>query len=42
MVSFTPRPLYPGERTPQYRLDERLGGPQNQSECSGKEKTPQP
>jgi hypothetical protein len=31
VVSFTPRPLYPRGKSLWYRLDRRLGGPQNQS-----------
>jgi hypothetical protein len=31
VVSFTPRPLYPQGKSPQYPLDRRLGGPQNRS-----------
>jgi hypothetical protein len=31
VVSFTPRPLYPWGKSPQYSQDRRLGGPQNQS-----------
>jgi hypothetical protein len=27
VVSFTPRPLYPQEKSPRYPLDRRLGGP---------------
>jgi hypothetical protein len=27
VVSFTPRPLYSGGKSPQYQLDRRLGGP---------------
>jgi len=27
VVSFTPRSLYPGEKSHQYPLDRRLGGP---------------
>jgi hypothetical protein len=31
VVNFTPRPLYPQGKSPQYPLDRRLGGPQNRS-----------
>jgi hypothetical protein len=31
VVSFTPRPLYPRGKSPQYQLDRRLGGPQSRS-----------
>jgi hypothetical protein len=31
VVSFTPLPLYPRGKSPQYPLDRRLGGPQSQS-----------
>jgi hypothetical protein len=41
-VSFTPRPLYPQEKSPWYPLDRRLGGPQNRSERGGEEKNSQP
>jgi hypothetical protein len=30
-VSFTPRPLHPGDRSPGYPLHKRLGGPQERS-----------
>jgi hypothetical protein len=38
MVSFTPRPLYPGGNRPWYLLDRRLGGPQSRSRPCGEEK----
>jgi hypothetical protein len=38
VVSFTPRPLYPREKSSQYPLDTRLGGPQNQYGCYGEDK----
>jgi hypothetical protein len=38
LVNFTPRPLYNRERTPQYRLNVRLGGPQSRSGHYGEEK----
>jgi hypothetical protein len=38
MVSFTPLPLYPRRKSPQYPLDRRLGLPQSWSGCCGKEK----
>jgi hypothetical protein len=41
-VSFTPRLLYPQEKSPWYPLDRRLGGPQNPSERGGEEKIPSP
>jgi hypothetical protein len=41
MVSFTPRPLYPQEKSPLYPLDRRLGGPQNRS-GHGEGKIPSP
>jgi hypothetical protein len=31
VVSFTPRPLYPREKSPRYPLDRRLGGLQSRS-----------
>jgi len=37
MVSFMPWLLYPWGKSPQYPLDRRLGGPQGQSGCGGKE-----
>jgi len=33
--SFTPRPLYPPGKEPQYPMDRRLGGPQSWSGCGG-------
>jgi hypothetical protein len=38
VVSFTPRPLYPRVKSPQYTLDRRLGGHQNLSERHGEKK----
>jgi hypothetical protein len=38
VVSFTPRPLYPRGKSPQYPLDVRLCGPQSQSGRRGEEK----
>jgi hypothetical protein len=38
MVSFTPRPLYPHEKSPWYPLDRRLGGPQSRSGRGNEEK----
>jgi hypothetical protein len=35
VVSFTSRSLYPGEKSPLYPLDRRLGGPQNRSGWRG-------
>jgi hypothetical protein len=35
VVSFTPRPLYPQEKSPWYPLDRRLGGPQSRSGSGG-------
>jgi hypothetical protein len=32
VVSFTPRSLYPREKSPRYPLDRRLGGPQSRSD----------
>jgi hypothetical protein len=40
VASFMPCLLYPCCKSPWYPLDRRLGGPQSQSGCSGKEKTP--
>jgi len=37
-VSFTPRPLYPRRKSPRYRLNRRLGGPQCRSRRGGEEK----
>jgi hypothetical protein len=42
VVSFTPQLLYPQGKCPRYPLDRRLGGPQSQSGCGGKEKISQP
>jgi hypothetical protein len=42
VVSFTPRPLYPQEKSPWYLLDRRLGGPQSRSGGSGEVKNSQP
>jgi hypothetical protein len=42
MVSFTPRPLYPQEKSFWYPLDMRLGGSQSQSGRGGEEKNSQP
>jgi hypothetical protein len=38
VVSFTPLPLYPQGKSPQYLLDRRLGGPQSRSGWRGEEK----
>jgi hypothetical protein len=38
VVIFTPRPVYPVEKSPQCPLDRRLGGRHNQSGRRGKEK----
>jgi hypothetical protein len=38
LVIFTPWVLYPRGKSPRYPLDRRLGGPQSQSGCSGREK----
>jgi hypothetical protein len=38
MVSFTPRPLHPPDKSPQYPLGRRLDVPQSQSGRGGKEK----
>jgi hypothetical protein len=37
VVSFTPRPLYPGGNRPRHRPDRRLGGPQSRSGRCGEE-----
>jgi hypothetical protein len=37
VVSFTPRPLYPQEKSPHYPLDGRLGGSQSRSGRGGEE-----
>jgi len=42
VVSFTPRPLYPQGKRPQYPLDRRLGGTQGRSGHGGEEKNFQP
>jgi hypothetical protein len=41
VVSFTPRPFYPQEKSPWYPLDRRLGGPQMRSGRGGEEKNSQ-
>jgi hypothetical protein len=41
VFSFTPLPLYPQGKSPWYRLDRRLCGPQSRSAC-GEEKNSQP
>jgi hypothetical protein len=41
VVSFTPRPLYPQGKSPQYPLDRRLGGLQSRSGRGVKEKNSQ-
>jgi hypothetical protein len=38
VISFTPRPLYPQGKSPQYPLDRKLGGLQSRSRCCGVEK----
>jgi hypothetical protein len=38
IVSFTPRPLYPRDKSSRFPLDRRLGGPQRLSGCAGEEK----
>jgi hypothetical protein len=38
VVSFTPWPLYPRRKSPQYPVDRRLGGPQSRSWRGGEEK----
>jgi hypothetical protein len=38
VVSFTPLPLYPREKSPQYPLHRRLDGPQSRSEWHGQVK----
>jgi len=40
MVSFMSQPFYPWGKYPQYPLGGRLGGPQSQFGCGGKEKSP--
>jgi hypothetical protein len=42
VVSFTPRSLYTQRKSPWYRLDRRLGGPQSRSERGVEEKNSQP
>jgi hypothetical protein len=42
VVSFTPRPLYPQEKSPWHPLDRKLGRPQSRSERDGEEKNSQP
>jgi len=42
VVSFTPRPLHPQGKSPQYTLDRRLGGPQSRSEGGGEGINSQP
>jgi len=41
VVSFTPWPLHPQGKSPQYPLDRRLGGPQICSGHTGEEKNSQ-
>jgi len=41
VVSFTPQPLYPQEKSPWYPLDRRLGGPQSRSGRGGEKKNSQ-
>jgi hypothetical protein len=41
VISFTPRTLYPQEKSLRYALDRRLGGPQNRSGRGGEEKNAQ-
>jgi hypothetical protein len=38
VVSFTPRQLYPREKSPRFPLDRRLGGSQKRSGCCGEGK----
>jgi len=38
VARFTPWPLYPWGKSPQYSLDRRLGGPLSLSGHGGKEK----
>jgi hypothetical protein len=38
LASFTPRPLYSGEKSPWYPLARRLDGPQSRSGCGGEVK----
>jgi hypothetical protein len=42
VVSFTPRPLYPREKSLRYQLDKRLCGLQSLSERGEEEKIPSP
>jgi hypothetical protein len=42
MVSFTPRPLYPREKSPWYPLDRRLGGPKGRFGRGGENKNSLP
>jgi hypothetical protein len=42
VVRFTPRPLYLREKSSQYPLDRRLGGPQSRSGRRVKEKNSLP
>jgi hypothetical protein len=42
VVSFTPRPLYPQEKSTWYPLDRRLGGLRSPSGRGGEEKNSQP
>jgi hypothetical protein len=37
VASFTPRPLYPQEKSPWYPLDRRVGGPQSRSGRGGED-----
>jgi hypothetical protein len=37
VVSFMSQLIYPKGKSPRYPLNRRLGGPQNQSGCGGKE-----
>jgi hypothetical protein len=40
VVSFTPLPLYPRRKCPQYTLDRMLGGPQSRSGLHGENSCP--
>jgi hypothetical protein len=42
VVSFTPRSLYPQEKSPRYPFDRRLGGTQSRYGRGGEEKHSQP
>jgi hypothetical protein len=42
VISFTPRPLYPQEKSLWYASDRRLSGPQSRSGRGGEEKNSQP